>query len=115
MRTFVLGLVVGSAATVAASALAVTHGGSTQLTVGDRAALGEGMDATTCVAVSKRGTPTLSCFVGDDQYRKRFSVSINPDEVTVSQYFGVAAAKPYRVIFRRPQTPTYKAYGSRGR
>lgn len=110
MKKFALGFAVGLAVAIAGTAGALTRGQSVQLAVGDRASFGDGLSATNCAVVSKQGIPAFSCFVGDDQYRKRFGVTINEREVTVNQYFGRTAPKPYKVIFRRIQTSSFKAY-----
>jgi hypothetical protein len=89
------GLVVGAFVAGAGSAVAVTHGQSIQIPIGDRAVIGTGMGATSCIATSKRGERTFSCYVGNVQYPKRFRVTIDPLEVTVSQYLGASSAKPY--------------------
>lgn len=105
----------GAAIASAGSALALSSGQSVQLKVGDNAYTPSGdFGVAKCAVVAKQGTPVFSCFVSDgdtgNDYRKAFGVTISGREVTVNQYFGPSATKPYKVIFRRTQTHIFIAH-----
>jgi hypothetical protein len=110
MKGFVLGILVGAAIAVAASAAARPHGKTVELVVGDTASIGSGLDATNCTVLARRGAPSFSCWVGDDEYRKRYSMTIDPAEVTATKYFGPQFTRKLVVIFRRTQTNTHVAW-----
>lgn len=114
MKGFVLGLAVGAAAVGAAGAVAYPALRSVPLRVGESAYVHSPDGAPTCLAVPRDGVPSFRCYVADNpnsktRYQKKFAVVINGKELSVTQYFGPNRAQPYKLIFRRIQTPTFIA------
>lgn len=111
MKSVVVGLIGGAAVVTAASALAFSSAGQgTHLAPGESVYVESGGRQTTCQAIVKGGVNTFSCFVEFDQYRARYSVTINGKEVTVSKYLGPGTPKPYKVMFHVSQGPTLIAH-----
>jgi hypothetical protein len=111
MKSLAVGFVAGAAVASAASALAFSSAGhGTHLAPGESAYIESGGRQTTCQAIVKGGVNTFSCFAGFDQYRARYSATINGKEVTVSKYLGPGKPKPYKVMFHVYQGPTLIAH-----
>jgi hypothetical protein len=110
MKMLVSGFIAGIAVATTASALALSAVGSTtQLKPGQSVSINSGGRQATCQAVVVSRVNTFSCYVGTQDYRARFSTTINKNEVTVSKYNG-PVAKPYSRMFHISQGPTLVAH-----